>query len=155
MRSPHPEPLPCNVWGLYRPSESEDKTFLICHVTTWLMCHVTLWVRSHHTKSLPCKARGPQALWKCRYNVFLLVTRPRYRSVTWLCGWGPLILSDHPAKFGVHRPYGTENNGVCNISSNSNSISSSNSNAEVPMPRFTNGRFYPFDTWCPLKGHNY
>ena len=52
---------------------------------------------------------------------------------------GPLILSDHPAKFRVHRPYGTGNNGICNISSNSNSISNSNSNVKVPMPRFTNG----------------
>ena len=54
-------------------------------------------------------------------------------------GWGPLILSDRPAKFGVHRPYGTGNTGVCNINSNSNSIS--NSNAEVPMPSFTYGLF--------------
>ena len=53
---------------------------------------------------------------------------------------GPLFLSDHPANFGVHKPYGTGNNGVCNISSGSNSISNSNSNAEVPMPRFTTGR---------------
>ena len=44
-----------------------------------------------------------------------------------------LILSHHSAKFGVHRPYETGNNGVCNIISNSNS----NSNAEIPMPRFT------------------
>ena len=43
------------------------------------------------------------------------------------------MLSDYPAMFGVNRPYGTENNGVCNI------ISNSNSNAKVPMPRFTNG----------------
>ena len=70
---------------------------------------------------------------------FLFATWPQYRSVTWLCGWGPLILSDHPAKFRVHRPYGTGNNGICNISSNSNSISNSNSNVKVPMPRFTNG----------------
>ena len=49
---------------------------------------------------------------------------------------GSSILGGHPAKFGVHRPYGTGDNEVCNISSNSNS----NSNAEVPMPRFTNGR---------------
>ena len=40
-----------------------------------------------------------------------------------------------PCRFGVLRPYGTGNNGVRCISSNSNS----NSNAEVPMPRFTNG----------------
>ena len=70
-------------------------------------------------------------------SVFLFTKWPQYRSVTWLCGWGPLILSDHPAKFRVHRPYGTGNNGICNISSNSNSIS--NSNVKVPMPRFTNG----------------
>ena len=48
-----------------------------------------------------------------------------------------LILNHHPARFGVLRPNGTENNDVCSISSNSNSISS----AEVPMPRFTNGPF--------------
>ena len=38
----------------------------------------------------------------------MFVTWPRYRRVTWLCGWGPLILSHHPAKFRVHRPYGIE-----------------------------------------------
>ena len=59
---------------------------------------------------------------------------------------GPLILSDHPAKFRVDRPYGTGNNDVCNISSNSNSISNSNSNAEVPMPRFTNGLFIVYNS---------
>ena len=51
-----------------------------------------------------------------------------------------IILSHRPAKFVVHRLYGTENNGVC-ISFNSNSISNSNSNAEVPMPKFTDGPF--------------
>ena len=29
---------------------------------------------------------------------------PHNWSVTWLCGWGPLLLSHHPAKFGVYRP---------------------------------------------------
>ena len=76
---------------------------------------------------------------------FLFLTWPRYRSVTSLCGWGPLSLSYHSAKFGVHRPYGTGNNGVSSISSNFNSISSSNSSAEVPMPRFTNGCFNVVD----------
>ena len=65
-----------------------------------------------------------------------------HQSVSWLCGWRPLILSYHPAKFGVHRPYGTGHNVVCNIDSNSNS----NSNAEVPMPRFTNGPFKQRET---------
>ena len=38
-----------------------------------------------------------------------------------------LGLGFSPVKFGIHRPYETGNNCVCNISSNSNS----NSNAEV------------------------
>ena len=46
------------------------------------------------------------------------------------------MLSHHTAKFGIHMPYGTGNNDVCNISCNSNS------NAEVPMPWFTNGRIF-------------
>ena len=71
-------------------------------------------------------------------DIVLFATWPLGQCVTWLCGWSPLILSHHPAKFGVHRPYGTGNNGICNISSNSSSNSNSNSNAEVPMPRFTN-----------------
>ena len=65
------------------------------------------------------------AIWN--YNVFYL---SRDHDIE-------VILSHHPAKFGVHRPYGTGNNGVCNNNSDSNSIS--NSNAEVPMPRFANG----------------
>ena len=76
---------------------------------------------------------GSIGLAKVELECFLFVTWTRYRSVTWLCGWGPLVLSHHPAKFGVHRPYGTLNNGVYYIGSNSNS------NAEVPMSRFTNG----------------
>ena len=56
---------------------------------------------------------------------------PQYRSVMWLCGWGPLILNHHPARFGVHGPNGTGNNSVCCISSNSNS----NCNADVPIPQ--------------------
>ena len=75
----------------------------------------------------------------------MFVTWPRCRSVTWLCGWGRLILNHHPARFGVHRPYGTGNNGVCSISSDSNS----DSNAEVPMPRFTNGQCnVRWTYWC-------
>ena len=85
---------------------------------------------------------------KVEIYLFLLVTWPQCRSVTWLCGWGPLNLRGHPANFRVHRPYGTENNGVCNISSDSNSISNSNSNAEVLMPGFTNG---PLFYWLLIK----
>ena len=95
---------------------------------------------------------GSVGLVKVEIKCFLFVTWPRYRSVTWLCEWSPLILSHHPAKFGVHRPYGTGNNGVCNISSNS----SSNSNAEVRMSRFTNGllafkNFLEYYTWVCIS----
>ena len=38
---------------------------------------------------------------------FWFVTLPRDWCATWLCGWGPLILSHQPAKFGVHRPCGS------------------------------------------------
>ena len=64
----------------------------------------------------------------------------------WVCGWDPLILNPYPARFGVHRSYGTGNNGVFCISSNSNS----NSNAEVPMPRFRNGQIDC--TWKRSRG---
>ena len=92
---------------------------------TWLCGWATL-ILSDHTAKL-----GVIGLAKVEIYRFLFVTWPQCWSVTWLCGWGPLNLSDHPAKFRVHRPYGTGNNGVCNISSNSSSISNSNSNAEV------------------------
>ena len=34
---------------------------------------------------------------------FLFITWLLVRCVTWLCGWGPLILIHHTAKFGVHK----------------------------------------------------
>ena len=52
---------------------------------------------------------------------------------------------------GVHRPYGTGNNGACNISSNSNNIPNSNSNPEVPIPRFTNGHEVATSTFCSFR----
>ena len=48
--------------------------------------------------------------WFCKIfknNIFIeqvwFVTPPRGWCITWLCGWGSLILSHHPAKFGIHR----------------------------------------------------
>ena len=38
-------------FGVHRPCESGDITFLICHVTTISNCHVTFWVGSLHLKS--------------------------------------------------------------------------------------------------------
>ena len=100
-----------------------------------MKCRVTFWMSPPHPDSAPYQVLGLMNLVDVDIKCFLFVTWPRYRSVTWLGGWGPLILSHHPARFGVHRSYVTGNNGVCSIGSNSNS----NSNAEVPMPRFTNG----------------
>ena len=76
---------------------------------------------------------GYLGLVKVDISDFLFITWPQYRGTMCLCGWGPLTLSHHLAKFEVHKPYGTWNNDVSNISS------SSNSNAEVPMPWFANG----------------
>ena len=110
-------------FGVHRPCESEDITFFICHMTTKFGVH-----KSCESGDIP---------------VFIChVTTISKGHVTFRVG--PLILSDHPAKFGDHRPYGTRNDGVCNISSNSNSIFNSNSNADVPMPRFSNGQ----ENWC-------
>ena len=39
--------------------DSENKMFLICHVTTQSKYHVTLWVGSPHPKSVPCLVRDP------------------------------------------------------------------------------------------------
>ena len=41
------------MFGVHRPCESGDVTFLICHVTTWLLCHINLLTRSPHPKSPP------------------------------------------------------------------------------------------------------
>ena len=41
---------------------------------------------------------------KVKIKYFWFVTWPLDRCFTWLCGWGPFVLSHHPAKFGVHRP---------------------------------------------------
>ena len=41
---------------------------------------------------------------ECGNKTFWLDTRPLDWCVTWLCRWGPVILSHHPAKFGIHWP---------------------------------------------------
>ena len=117
-------------FGIHRPCESGGIIPLMCHLVTWFVCRVALWVGFPHPKWPCCKVWGPYALWKWNYNVFYL-SRDRDIEVS---RDFPLNLSYHSAKFGVHRPYGTGNNGVCNIGSNS--ISSSSSNAEVYKWRF-------------------
>ena len=51
---------------------------------------------------------GSTGLLKVEIYRFLFVTCPLGRCVRWLWGWGPLILSHHPAKFRVHRPCESE-----------------------------------------------
>ena len=46
---------------------------------------------------------------KFKTKYFWFVTWPHNRSVTWLCGWLSLILSHHPATFGVHIIYDSGN----------------------------------------------
>ena len=86
---------------------------------------------------------SPHVITLLSLRQILFITWPWYWSVTWLCGWGPLILSHNSATFGAGRIFGSGNNGVCSISFNSRS----NSNAEVPMPRFTNGHL-GIGTWA-------
>ena len=82
---------------------------------TWL-CGGGSLILSHHPPKFgvhrPCEI-GDITFFICHVTT--------NRRVTWLCGWGPFILSHHSAKFGVHRPYGTRNNDISNIISNSNS----------------------------------
>ena len=69
-------------------------------------------------------SHGPCECGDITFLIYHVTTWSMYHVTLWVVS---LILSHHPAKFGVHRPYGTGNNGLCYISSNSNS----NSNAEV------------------------
>ena len=43
-------------------------------------------------------------LLKVKVKYFWFATWLHSWSIMWLCGWSPLILSHHPAKFGVHKP---------------------------------------------------
>ena len=47
---------------------------------------------------------GSTGLEKVEINRVWPVRWQRDQCVTWLCGWGSLILTHHPAKFGVHKP---------------------------------------------------
>ena len=51
---------------------------------------------------------GSTGLMKVEIHRFLFVAWPLGWCVTWSCGWGPLILSHHPATFGVYTPCESE-----------------------------------------------
>ena len=72
-----------------------------------------------------------------------VVTWPSGWCVTWLFGWGSLILSHHPAKFGVHRPCenGNITYSVCHVTT----ISKSHVTLLV-------GSFHPMSPLCYVWG---
>ena len=45
---------------------------------------------------------------KVKLKYFWFDTWPLDRSVKWLCWWGPFTLSHHFAKFGIQRPWESE-----------------------------------------------
>ena len=87
-------------FGVHRPYENGNITFFICHVTAILKSHVTLCVYWEVTNPL---CLGSIGLVKVGIQRFWFVTWPHGRCVTWRCRWGPLILTHHFGKFGVHR----------------------------------------------------
>ena len=94
-------------FGVHRPFESENITFFICHVTKISKYHVTFWVGPLTLSYCPTKL-GIHRTCESGDSI-LFVTWLRYQSIIWLCGWGLLIVNDHPTKFRVHRPYETGN----------------------------------------------
>ena len=87
--------------GDRRPCESGDKTF---RLNTWPRDRrdfvgevLSSWVTTQ-------LSLGSIGLVKVEVQRFLFVMWPQYWSVTWLCGWHPLILSHLLAKFRIHRP---------------------------------------------------
>ena len=87
-----------------RPCGWRNMTFLVFYVTTQLKCNVTFWMGPPHPDSAPYHVFGAWGLVNVEIKLFWFDTWPRDRCVTWLCRYVPLILSHHPAKFGVHRP---------------------------------------------------
>ena len=88
-----------------RPCGWRNMTFLIFHVTTQLKCHVIFWVCPPYPDSAPYQVLGARVLVNVEIKRFWLDTWPRDRCVTWLCKWGPLILSHYPGlvKVEIHR----------------------------------------------------
>ena len=73
------------------------------HITTQLKCHVTFWVEHPHPDSASYHVLRAMGLVNGEIKRFWFATLSCDRCVTWLCEWGFLFLSHHPAKIGVHR----------------------------------------------------
>ena len=71
----------------------------------WLQCDLNLCVGSPHPESRPYRVLGAMGLVNVEIKHFRFVTWPRIQCVTWICGWGSLILSYHTDKFGVHKSW--------------------------------------------------
>ena len=74
-------------------------------VITWRLDWGGTWHAELGLIILVTMLLGLLILWlvKVKIKYFWFDTCVHNWSVTWLCGWGSLILSHHPAKFGVHR----------------------------------------------------
>ena len=90
------------IWGPYTIWEWRYNVFYLSsdHDVKVLRDIVGGVASSQYTTLL---SLGSIGLVKVKIQRFWFATRPRGRCVTWFCRSGPLILSYHPAKCGVHR----------------------------------------------------
>ena len=112
-------------FGGHQPCGRGDILFLIYHLNSCdygLQGHMTLLVSFHYYKSPSCQVCWPQALRKRRNFIFCLwrdLTWLRSQRVMWHYGWLSLLISDYPAMFGDHRPFGRGNIelSICHLTS--------------------------------------
>ena len=107
----HKWPL-CQVWW---PLELQKRRYFVFNLSGDLMwpCGQRVmwhygWVSPHY-KSPSCQVWWSQTLYKRRNFVFHLsrdLTWLRGQRVKWHYGLVSLIISDNPANFGHHRPFG-------------------------------------------------
>ena len=77
---------------------------------------MTCWVGSSRS-SYYLLSLWALCLVKVKMKYFWFVTWPLDWSVKWLSGWGPFILSHHPARFGIHRSWesGDTTSLICHV----------------------------------------
>ena len=104
----HHKSPPCQVLFCRRG----DILFLFCHVTSCNhvvrgSCDIMVEFSSLQVTIL--QSWWSQALFKGKYFVFILscdLTWLSGQKVTWHYRWSYLVISDYPAKFRDHRPFG-------------------------------------------------
>ena len=112
-------------FGGHQACRRGDILFLICHVTSCDhgvtgLCDIM--GSSPHYKSPSCQVWWSKALCKRRNFVFCLsldLTWLRGQRVMWRYGWVSLVISDYPAKFGDHIPFGRRDIklSICHVTS--------------------------------------